>query len=119
MAMNYKKFGTLEEVEAYLLTEWQDFVGKKEARKLVRIGLIVGVILLGLGLLAFVSQQLHDWFGCGGDWFGMWLHCSALKKLVALIVTYQTEIMWAAGSSAALIVGVCAEKVVGVVLKVV
>ena len=40
-------------------------------------------------------------------------HCTALTKSAALVATYQTEIMWAAASTAALIVGVCADKLVG------
>ena len=112
MASNYHKFGTRAEAEAYLLTEREDFMGRREAHRMVKLALLALGLVLGLGLCAFLSQQMYDFFECSRDWLGVRIHCSALKKSAAWVATYQMEIMAAAGSAVAIIAGVLVEKVI-------
>ena len=112
MASNYKRFGTRAEAEAYLLTEREDFMGRREAHRMVKIAMLVLGVVLGLGLCAFLSQQMYDYFECSGDWLGVRLHCTALKKSASWVASYQLEVMAVAGSAAAIIAGVLVEKVI-------
>jgi len=117
MASNYKRFGTRAEAEAYLLTEREDFMGRREAQRMVKLALLVLGLVLGLGLCAFLSQQMYDFFECSRDWLGVRIHCSALKKSAAWVATYQMEIMAAAGSAVAIITGVLVEKVISSIAR--
>ena len=113
MAANYKKFGTRAEAEAYLLTQREDFMGRREANRMVKLSMVVLASLTALGLCAFLSQQMFDYFQCSSDWMGLRLHCTALKKTTAWVATYQMEIMTVAGSAVTIIAGILAQQAVG------
>jgi len=110
MGANYRRFGTREEAEEYLLTPREDFMGRREANRMVKLSMVVLASLTALGLCAFLSQQMFDYFQCSSDWMGLRLHCTALKKTTAWVATYQMEIMTVASLAVTTIAGILAEK---------
>ena len=117
MVGNYTKFQTEAEALAWLETERQDFVSKKQAQKTLRIALMVVAATLCLALGSVAVNFLYNYFGCAGDFFGTDLRCTGLKKVMSLVAEYQFAIMMAAGSGFTAVLGILVNKGINQIVK--